>query len=322
MSNNNLALRVATAPFLLQTELQATTTRQSELLHVYAPASETLRVTRILNRQRIPHTVNCCHLDSLADKRLVFFRRNQLSSRQQAFLQQAEHAGARVEPLLHYLDQKLQFVEIDLLDTDYLNGITLASNPAHHWQKRLLDVVLSSILLLISLPLWLLTALAIRLESDGPVFFRQRRTGWMDREFDIIKFRSMRQDAEKYGARWASRDDERITRVGRFIRKTRIDELPQLLNVLKGEMSLIGPRPEREFFIRDLEKQVPFYRFRHCVKPGITGLAQVRYTYGASVEDAMHKHRHDLYYIRYQNLWLDLKILFQTLVIVILGKGI
>jgi lipopolysaccharide/colanic/teichoic acid biosynthesis glycosyltransferase len=132
----------------------------------------------------------------------------------------------------------------------------------------------------------------------------------------------MCEDAEKDGARWASKQDSRITRVGKFIRKTRIDELPQLLNVLKGEMSLVGPRPEREVFIRDLEKQIPFYRFRHTVKPGVTGLAQVRYTYGASVADAMHKHRYDIYYIKHQSVWMDMRILFDTVRVVLTGQGV
>lgn len=192
----------------------------------------------------------------------------------------------------------------------------------HPFLKRGIDVSVSLLLLIMTLPIWLITAIAIKWESPGAVFFRQQRTGLFNQEFNILKFRSMCEDAEKDGARWASKDDSRITRVGKFIRKTRIDELPQLLNVLKGDMSLVGPRPEREVFIHDLEKHIPFYRFRHTVKPGVTGLAQVSYTYGASVEDAMHKHRYDMHYIKHQSVWMDMRILFDTVRVVLTGQGV
>ncbi|MGL4336824.1 MAG: sugar transferase, partial [Turicibacter sp.] len=133
--------------------------------------------------------------------------------------------------------------------------------------------------------------------------------------------RSMRNDAEKNGAQWASKNDARVTRVGRFIRKTRIDELPQLINVFKGEMSLVGPRPEREVFVKELEAVIPYYRFRHAVKPGITGLAQVKYPYGASIEDAVWKHKYDIFYIKHQSLMLDIKILLLTVKTVLFGMG-
>ena len=131
----------------------------------------------------------------------------------------------------------------------------------------------------------------------------------------------MRNDAEKNGAQWASKNDARVTRVGKFIRKTRIDELPQLINILKGEMSLVGPRPEREVFIKDLETQIPYYRFRHAIKPGVTGLAQVKYAYGASVEDAIWKHKYDIHYIKHQSLRMDLKIILRTVKTVLFGMG-
>ncbi len=205
-------------------------------------------------------------------------------------------------------------------------GVTApaVNSPAnyHHLLKRLLDVSVSLLLLALTLPIWLITAIAIKWESPGAVFFQQRRTGLFNQEFNILKFRSMCEDAEKDGARWASKNDSRITRVGKFIRKTRIDELPQLLNVLKGEMSMVGPRPEREVFIRDLEKHIPFYRVRHTVKPGVTGLAQVSYTYGASLEDAKHKHRYDMAYIRHQSVWMDLRILWNTVRVVLTGQGV
>ncbi len=164
-------------------------------------------------------------------------------------------------------------------------------------------------------------ALAIRLDSPGPVFFRQIRTGLGGRPFTVFKLRSMRLDAERNGAVWAGQNDPRITRLGRFLRKTRLDELPQLYNVLRGDMSLIGPRPERPEFIRKLEKQIPFYSERHCVKPGVTGWAQVRYPYGASVEDALEKLRYDLYYIKNQSFLLDMEIVLRTIGVVLLGSG-
>ncbi|WP_323888720.1 sugar transferase, partial [Aeromonas caviae] len=173
----------------------------------------------------------------------------------------------------------------------------------------------------VAIPIGLLAALAIKLESPGPIFYRQARVGQFNQEFDVIKFRSMRNDAEKNGAQWASKNDARVTRVGRFIRKTRIDELPQLINVFKGEMSLVGPRPEREVFIKELEAVIPYYRFRHAVKPGITGLAQVSYPYGASIEDAVWKHKYDIFYIKHQSLVLDIKILLLTVKTVLFGMG-
>lgn len=199
-----------------------------------------------------------------------------------------------------------------------------ASLPAAEsgWGRRLVDVGVALFLLLLTLPLWLVIAVAIKLDSRGPVFFRQRRTGLHDREFTILKFRSMYTDAEKDGPRWASLNDSRVTRVGRLLRRTRLDELPQLLNVLRGDMALVGPRPEREVFVRMLEQHIPGYRFRHCIRPGITGLAQVSYTYGASVEDAKVKYRYDLYYIQRRSWWLDLQILWRTVRIVLTGQGV
>ena len=168
----------------------------------------------------------------------------------------------------------------------------------------------------------LVTAVAIKLESKGPAFYRQRRVGLFNEGFDILKLRSMRQDAEAGGrAVWASEDDPRITRIGRFIRKVRIDELPQTWTVLKGEMSFVGPRPERPQFVSDLEEHLPFYAERHMVKPGITGWAQINYPYGASVEDARHKLEYDLYYAKNYSPFLDLLILLQTLGVVIWPQG-
>jgi sugar transferase (PEP-CTERM system associated) len=186
--------------------------------------------------------------------------------------------------------------------------------------RRLLDVILSLIIGLLTSPLMLLTALAIKLDSRGPIFYMQKRVGIHNTSFQIIKFRSMRVDAEANGPVWACEADARVTHVGRWIRKLRIDELPQLFNIIRGEMSLIGPRPERPVFVEQLEQRIPYYSERHLVKPGLTGWAQVRYPYGASFEDALEKHQYDLYYIKNQSPMLDALILLETLRIVLFGR--
>ena len=171
-------------------------------------------------------------------------------------------------------------------------------------------------------PVMLMTALMIKLDSPGPILYRQERVGLGGKGFMCIKFRSMRTDAEKDGvARWASKNDSRITRVGAFIRKTRIDELPQLFSVLRGEMSMVGPRPERPSFVAQLREQIPYYDLRHTVKPGLTGWAQVRYAYGASLEDARKKHQFDLYYVKNNSLLLDLQVLIETVSVVLFREG-
>jgi sugar transferase (PEP-CTERM system associated) len=188
--------------------------------------------------------------------------------------------------------------------------------------KRAFDLVASGLLLTIASPVMLLTALAVRLESRGPVIYRQERVGLGGQSFMCLKFRSMRTDAEKDGvARWATKNDSRVTRVGSFIRKMRIDELPQLISVLRGEMSLVGPRPERPSFVSQLQEQIPFYDIRHSVKPGVTGWAQVRYSYGASIEDARRKHQFDLYYVKNNSLFLDLLVLVETVSVVLFREG-
>lgn len=188
--------------------------------------------------------------------------------------------------------------------------------------KRLFDIVASLVLLVIALPVIALTAIAIKLESRGPAFYRQRRVGLYGQGFDCVKLRSMRQDAEIAGAAvWAEKDDPRITRIGRFIRKVRIDELPQCWSVLKGEMSFVGPRPERPQFVEDLEQRLPYYAERHMVKPGITGWAQINYPYGASIEDSRQKLEYDLYYAKNYSPFLDLLILLQTLRVILFPEG-
>jgi exopolysaccharide biosynthesis polyprenyl glycosylphosphotransferase len=193
------------------------------------------------------------------------------------------------------------------------------------WEKRLKrisDVVISMIILLVTLPLNILVAAAIKLDSKGPVLFKQERIGMNGREFKIYKFRSMYKDAEKHtGPVWSTKDDPRVTRIGKIMRKLRIDEIPQFLNVLKGEMSLVGPRPERPYFVELLAKQLPYYKRRLKVRPGITGWAQVKHKYDESIEDVKVKLRYDLFYIENMSLRMDLKILARTVLVVLFGKG-
>lgn len=188
--------------------------------------------------------------------------------------------------------------------------------------KRILDLVGGLTGAILFSPLMLLVAVVVRLDSKGPVIYRQVRVGHKGKCFEVLKFRSMRTDAEEgTGAQWATQDDPRVTRVGRFLRKYRLDELPQFLNVIRGEMSFVGPRPERPCFVEELRKQIPYYDERHSVRPGLTGWAQVQYSYGASVEDAFKKLEYDLFYLKNMSLAFDLGIIFQTIRIVVSGHG-
>jgi sugar transferase (PEP-CTERM system associated) len=188
--------------------------------------------------------------------------------------------------------------------------------------KRVLDLVFSVIGLLLSLPVMLLVAIVVRLESKGPIIYRQTRIGRQGRPFEVAKFRSMKIDAEsKNGAQWATANDPRVTRVGGFLRKYRLDELPQFFNVIRGEMSFVGPRPERPYFVEELRKTIPYYDERHSVCPGITGWAQVQYEYGSSIEDAFNKLEYDLFYLKNMSLMFDCAIVFQTIRIVLTGRG-
>lgn len=221
-----------------------------------------------------------------------------------------EHSWSKV-PVFHLRDGWFVFS----------HGFDLLQNPLGLRTKRVLDVVFSLLLLVLLLPVMGAVALLIKLDSGGPVIYRQLRTGEGGKIFTIYKFRSMRVDAEKNGAQWASSNDSRVTRIGRLLRITRLDEFPQLINVIRGDMSFIGPRPERPEFNRELEQTIPYYELRNLVKPGVTGWAQVMYPYGASVEDAREKLQYDLYYIKNYSLLLDVAILFKTLRVVFLGKG-
>lgn len=188
--------------------------------------------------------------------------------------------------------------------------------------KRIFDILCSLAGMLITMPLLPFIAVLIKLDSRGPIFFRQKRVGEMEKEFMLYKFRTMREDAEKStGAVWAEKNDPRITNIGGFLRKTRLDELPQFYNVLRGDMSFIGPRPERPEFVNKLKEIIPYYPERHFVKPGLTGWAQIRYAYGASTEDSVEKLRYDLYYIKHLSIFLDMVVMLETIKVMLFGKG-
>jgi sugar transferase (PEP-CTERM system associated) len=232
-------------------------------------------------------------------------------------------AGVRVFDLTTYFERMLGQIRVDFVNAGWLIfGDGFNQGLARTVIKRLFDIACSSLLIAVSAPVMLFTAIAIKLESKGPVFYRQERVGAQGKTFMVTKFRSMRTDAEKDGKpRWASANDDRVTRVGHIIRRTRIDELPQLFNVLGGDMSLVGPRPERPFFVEQLTQEIPYYQVRHSLKPGVTGWAQVRYQYGSTIEDSQEKLQYDLYYVKNHSLLLDIVILFETVGVVLTGKG-
>ncbi len=232
-------------------------------------------------------------------------------------------SGITVLDLSSYFERALGQIRLNSLHVGWLIfGDGFKQGWVRTVVKRTFDIVCASVLLLLALPVMCLTALLIALEDGFPLFYRQERVGRNGRLFNVIKFRSMRTDAESDGQpRWATANDDRTTRVGRVIRKLRIDELPQLYSVLVGDMSLVGPRPERPYFVDQLTRTVPFYAVRHSIQPGVTGWAQVNYQYGASVEDSIQKLQFDLYYVKNHSLFLDLIIMLQTVGVVLTGKG-
>jgi sugar transferase (PEP-CTERM system associated) len=232
-------------------------------------------------------------------------------------------SGVNVLDLATYFERALGQIRLDSLRAGWLIfGEGFRQGWGRTFVKRIFDIVAASILILLALPVMIVTALLIVLENGFPIFYRQERVGLNGRLFHVVKFRSMRKDAESDGQpRWAIANDDRTTRVGRIIRKLRIDELPQLFSVLSGDMSLVGPRPERPYFVDQLTRDVPFYAVRHSVKPGVTGWAQVSYHYGASVADSIQKLQYDLYYVKNHTLFLDIVIMFETVGVVLSGKG-
>ncbi|MTJ91987.1 MAG: sugar transferase [Desulfovibrio sp.] len=239
-------------------------------------------------------------------------------------LLEAKLRGSMVVDIRSFYEHVVQRLPLSQINDEWLlqtEGFSLNTRGSLRRLKRALDVLISLLLLIPAAPIMLITAIIVRLESPGPVIYKQDRVGLFEKEFTVYKFRSMRADAEKNGAVWASAQDARVTKFGKFIRKVRIDELPQIWNILKGDMSFIGPRPERMAFVRQLKESIPYYTLRHTVKPGLTGWAQVCYPYGASEEDARRKLEYDLYYIKNMSILLDINIVFKTVGVVLFPKG-
>lgn len=263
------------------------------------------------------------HVENLGVSEVVLAleeRRNALPLKD---LLRVKTTGVHVNEFSSFLERETGRVDLDTVNPSWLifsDGFSsgrMVSSAA----KRVFDICASAVLLVATAPIVALFALLVKIDSRGPAFYRQSRIGLYGENFEVVKLRSMHVDAEAGGAQWAARNDPRVTRVGRFIRKVRIDELPQAWTVLKGEMSFVGPRPERPEFVADLEDQLPFYAERHMVKPGITGWAQVNYPYGASIEDSRQKLEYDLYYAKNYTPFLDLIIILQTLRVVLWGEG-
>ncbi|MFP5392658.1 MAG: TIGR03013 family XrtA/PEP-CTERM system glycosyltransferase, partial [Gammaproteobacteria bacterium] len=231
--------------------------------------------------------------------------------------------GIKVTDAATFFERETCQIRVDSLQPSWLVfGGGFDQSFIRSFMKRAFDLVCSATILVATFPIMVITAALIWLEDRSPIFYQQERVGLDGKTFKVLKFRSMRNDAEKGGKpQWAQQNDPRITRVGNFIRKTRIDELPQILNVFKGEMSFVGPRPERPYFVEQLIETVPFYNVRHSIKPGITGWAQVRYGYGASTDDAVQKLQYDLYYVKNNSLFLDVLILIDTLKVVLFRSG-
>ena len=241
------------------------------------------------------------------------------------FLIECYEHGVAVTPMPLLYERLTGKIAVEHAGSQWHVALPLQSRPTRTAEavlKRMLDLVGGLVLFGLLLVLLPFIALAIRLDTPGPILYRQQRVGWRGRIFTALKFRSMVQDAEPDGeAQWASKDDSRVTRVGRWLRRTRLDELPQALNVLRGEMSLVGPRPERPEFVEQLQRVIPFYRARLAIKPGLTGWAQINYGYGNSIEASLAKLQYDLYYLKHQSFWFDLLILARTVYVVLLMKG-
>jgi sugar transferase (PEP-CTERM system associated) len=251
-------------------------------------------------------------------------RRNEGGSIPVPELMECKLRGIAITDGVDFYERELQKAKLDMVHPSWIVfSEGFQASKIRVYSKRLLDLLISLTILTVMLPFIILTAIAVFLETGRPVLYSQNRVGMLGKEFRIYKFRSMRQDAEKDGkARWASADDNRITRVGSFIRNTRLDELPQIYNVIKGEMSIVGPRPERPEFVTELKEKIPFYDTRHYVKPGLMGWAQLKYPYGASIEDARGKLEYDLYYSKNHSLLMDFLIMIQTVEVILLGKGV
>lgn len=241
-----------------------------------------------------------------------------------AQIEALKKAGTNIISATEFYERHLLKIPVHIIDSNWFNdevGIESLKNPTTDRIKRLTDVVLAIVIGAITLPLIIITYFIVKLDSNGPAFYTQLRTGENNKVFKIFKFRSMKTDAEINGVQWAAQNDPRITRIGHILRKTRIDELPQLWNILKGDMSFVGPRPERPEFNEKLQAQLPHYQLRHAIKPGLTGWAQVMYPYGASVEDSKEKLQYELYYMKNRSFFQDMAIILKTVAVVINAMG-
>ena len=280
-----------------------------------------VRVERAIARQDIADLGR--HVDRTRAGEVVLALEERRNSLPLKDLLRIKTRGVPVVDFSSFIERETGRVDLDTLNPSWLifsDGFS-SSRLLSSVAKRSFDILVSAALLLAAAPMILLFALLIRLESPGPAFFRQTRIGLYGQPFVLAKLRSMRRDAEAGGAQWAQKNDPRVTRIGRLIRTIRVDELPQCWNVLKGEMSFVGPRPERPPFVVALEEQLPYYAERHMVKPGITGWAQINYPYGASIEDAREKLEYDLYYAKNYTPFLDILILLQTLRVILWSEG-
>jgi len=275
-----------------------------------------------VNRADIPNLA--AHVEQLGASEVVLALEERRNALPLSDLLRVKTTGVYVNDLSSFFERETGRVDLDSVNPSWLifsDGFS-SGQRLSSWAKRLFDLIVSLAALILAAPIIAVTAIIVKIESRGPAFFRQRRVGLYGEPFEILKLRSMRQDAEVGGkAVWAQKDDPRITRVGAIIRKLRIDELPQAWSVLRGDMSFVGPRPERPQFVLDLEARLPFYAERHMVKPGITGWAQVNYPYGASIEDARHKLEYDLYYAKNYTPFLDILIMLQTVRVVLWRDG-
>lgn len=307
---------------------------QSQFLFLVSPEyfsflkSDLLKNTFLPDSEFLTDLLNPAELQKIKNKNwntiVVALKDQEISAELSGVLIEKRFSGIRVWDLIEFYERQWKKVPVYYLGPHWFilsKGFNLVGNLILLRLKRIFDLALAMLIGILSLPVMIITALVIRLDSEGPALFSQIRTGLDGRNFLLHKFRSMRTDAEKEGAQWAKENDSRITKVGHFIRKTRLDELPQVWNVIVGDMSFIGPRPERPEFIKDLEKQLPFYQMRHLVRPGLTGWAQILYPYGASIEDAKEKLQFELFYIKNYSLLMDFSILLRTVRVVLFRQG-
>ena len=294
-----------------------------QVVGFFASPNESKITVPEAQRMDLGHSLTDVVSDHQVDEIVVALTERRGGSMPMRELLDCKLQGVRVMDIARHFEQKLGQIRLDAMSAGYLIfGEGFNQGFIRTVVKRLFDIAGALVLILLSLPIMLLAALLIRLDSRGPILYRQERVGLHGSIFYVVKFRSMRTDAEKDGVPlYATAGDSRITRVGRVIRKVRIDELPQLFSVLKGDMSLVGPRPERQYFVEQLTRDIPFYAVRHSVKPGVTGWAQVRYHYAGSLSDTTQKLQYDLHYVKNHSLFLDLVILFETVGVVLTGKG-